>query len=186
MRQSASSPLRPLQCQPPIILRPSPAPCPAVARTGRNLPWHCWREYPPRHEQPTTGRAADDTGQYACQRRAVARRVLLAVPPPGGPERGQLARSCASASVRPAHGLHPLRHHRCRRPAELAERRECRHPVWLIGRCPSRHFGFHSRASFCASAICAGVMRWATRSRLVAASLTPCAADKFNHICART
>ena len=30
--------LRPLQCQPPIILRSGPAPCPAVAHTGRNLP----------------------------------------------------------------------------------------------------------------------------------------------------
>jgi hypothetical protein len=31
-----------------------------------------------------------------------------------------MARSRAGASVRPAHGVHPLRHHRCRRPAELA------------------------------------------------------------------
>jgi hypothetical protein len=53
MRQSAASAVRPLQCQPPIVLRPGPAPCPAVARTGRNLPWHCWREYPPRHEHST-------------------------------------------------------------------------------------------------------------------------------------
>jgi hypothetical protein len=28
--------------------------------------------------------------------------------------------SRASAIVRPAHGLHPVRNHRCRRPAELA------------------------------------------------------------------
>jgi hypothetical protein len=31
-----------------------------------------------------------------------------------------VARSRASAIVRPPHGLHPLRHHRCRRAAELA------------------------------------------------------------------
>ena len=31
-----------------------------------------------------------------------------------------MARSRASAIVRPAHGLHPVRNHRCRRPAELA------------------------------------------------------------------
>jgi hypothetical protein len=31
-----------------------------------------------------------------------------------------MARSRASAIARPAHGLHPVRHHRCRRPAELA------------------------------------------------------------------
>jgi hypothetical protein len=45
---------------------------------------------------------------------------VLAVPPPGDHERGPVARSRASAIVRPPHGLHPLRHHRCRRPAELA------------------------------------------------------------------
>jgi hypothetical protein len=32
-RQSVASALRPLQCQPPIVFRPGPAPCP-VARTG--------------------------------------------------------------------------------------------------------------------------------------------------------
>jgi hypothetical protein len=31
-----------------------------------------------------------------------------------------MARSRASADIRPAHGVHPVRHHRCRRPAELA------------------------------------------------------------------
>jgi hypothetical protein len=79
MRQWAASAVRPLQCQPPI--GPSP-PRPAVARTCGNLRWHCWREYPPRHEHTTTisGRAADDAGKH--QRRAVARRVVLAVPPP--------------------------------------------------------------------------------------------------------
>jgi hypothetical protein len=71
-------PLRPLQCQPPIILRPGLAPCTAVARTGRNLPWHCWREYPPRHEHTTTiaGGAANDPRQHARQRRPVARGVV--------------------------------------------------------------------------------------------------------------
>jgi hypothetical protein len=104
-------PLRPLQCQPPIVLRPGPAPCPAVARTGRNLPCHCWGEYPPRHDHTTTisGRATNDPRQHACQRRAVARRVLLAVPPPGDLERRSVARSRASADIRPAHGVHPLR-----------------------------------------------------------------------------
>jgi hypothetical protein len=73
-----------------------------------------------RHEPTIASRTADDTRQHARQRRAVAQRVLLAVPSPGGPQRGHLARSLASAIVRPAHGLHPVRHHRCRRPAELA------------------------------------------------------------------
>jgi hypothetical protein len=83
----------------------------------RKRPW-----YPHRHEHTTTipGRAADDTGQHTRQRRAVPGGVILAVPPPDDPERGPVARSRASASVRPAHGLHPLRHRRCRRPAELA------------------------------------------------------------------
>ena len=44
----------------------------------------------------------------------------LAVPPPDDLERRAVARSRASAIVRPAHGLHPVRHHRRRRPAELA------------------------------------------------------------------
>jgi hypothetical protein len=57
---------------------------------------------------------------YARKRLAVALRVLLAVPPPCDLERRPLARSRASASVRPAHGLRSLRHYRCRRPAELA------------------------------------------------------------------
>jgi hypothetical protein len=46
--------------------------------------------------------------------------------------------------------------------------------------------GFHSRASFCASAIWAGVMRRAMRSRKVAAPSLPCAADKLNHMYALT
>jgi hypothetical protein len=50
----------------------------------------------------------------------IARRVVLTVPPPGDLERRSLARSRAGADIRPAHGLHPLRNHRCRRPAELA------------------------------------------------------------------
>jgi hypothetical protein len=47
--------------------------------------------------------------------------------------------------------------------------------------------GFHSRASFCASAIWAGVMRLATISRFLTASLNPLvAAAKLSHICAVT
>src|SRR5271168_3313366 len=38
---------------------------------GQCLPWHCWREYPPRHEHTTIPSwPADDTGQHAFQRRA--------------------------------------------------------------------------------------------------------------------
>jgi hypothetical protein len=66
------------------------------------------------------GGTADDPRQHARQRRAVARRVLLAMPPPGDPERGPVARPRAGADIRPTHGVHPLRNHRCRRPAELA------------------------------------------------------------------
>jgi hypothetical protein len=58
----------------------------------------------------------------------VARRVLLAVPPPGYPERGPLARSRAGAIVRSAHGVHSMRYHRCRRPAELAGTATAREP----------------------------------------------------------
>jgi TIR domain len=49
--------------------------------------------YPPRHEYTTTisGWAADDAWQHAGQRRAVARCVVLAVPPPDDPERGPVA-----------------------------------------------------------------------------------------------
>jgi hypothetical protein len=28
-----------------------------LAHTGRNLPWHCWREYAPRHEHTTATQA---------------------------------------------------------------------------------------------------------------------------------
>jgi hypothetical protein len=68
---------------------PSPVPaadCPSpwsgtvsrVARTGRNLPWHCWREYPLRHDHTTTisGWPANDARQHARQRRAAARGVI--------------------------------------------------------------------------------------------------------------
>ncbi len=47
-------------------------------------------------------------------------------------------------------------------------------------------FGFHSRARFCASAICVGVILAATKSRCPAALLSPPAAAKLNHMCALT
>ena len=54
-------------------------------------------------------------------------------------------------------------------------------------------FGFHSRASFCASAICAGVILEATLPRAAAAlfersppPLSACAAAKLYHMCATT
>ena len=51
----------------------------------------------------------------------------------------------------------------------------------------TRYFvGFHSRASRCASAICAGVILAATLSRFFAATPAPCAAAKLYHIWART
>jgi hypothetical protein len=85
-------PLHPLQCQPPIVL------------ASRDLPWHCWREYPPRHEHTTTipGWPANDPRQHARQRRADARRVLLAVPPPGDLER-RPARSAGHRLARQEH-----------------------------------------------------------------------------------
>jgi hypothetical protein len=52
--------------------------------------------------------------------------------------------------------------------------------------------GFHSRVSFCASAICAGVILLATSSRCLAANSEPNgptgidAVDKFNHMYALT
>jgi hypothetical protein len=77
----------------------------------------CRRGIVPRHEYTTTiaGRAAHDPRQHARERHAVAVRVMLAVPPPDDLERGPVARSRASASIRAAHGVHPLRNHRCRR-----------------------------------------------------------------------
>ncbi len=45
-------------------------------------------------------------------------------------------------------------------------------------------FGFHSRAIFCASAICAGVILAATKSRLLMASASPLTAARFHHMCA--
>jgi hypothetical protein len=46
--------------------------------------------------------------------------------------------------------------------------------------------GFHSRASVCASAICAGVILVTTLSRFLSAPLSPLAAAKLNHMCALT
>jgi hypothetical protein len=48
---------------------------------------------------------------------------------------------------------------------------------------PSRYFGFHSRASFCASATCAGVNCAATISRAFTAFLFLLAAAKLSHMC---
>ena len=48
------------------------------------------------------------------------------------------------------------------------------------------YFGFHSRASFCASAICAGVILAATLSRCLTASASPLAATRLNHMYACT
>jgi hypothetical protein len=91
----------------------------------RKRPW-----YPHRHEHTTTipSRRPDDPRQHARQRRAVARRVMLAVPPPCDLERGPVARSCVSASIWATHGVHALRHHWCRRPAELAGTATAREP----------------------------------------------------------
>jgi hypothetical protein len=84
----------------------------------------------PRHEHTTTipARPANDPRQHARQRRALARCVLLAVPPPGDLERGPLARPRAGAIVRPAHGVHPVRDARLNwreRPAGLKWRWHC-------------------------------------------------------------
>jgi hypothetical protein len=104
-------------------------PPPPLARTGPNLPWHYWREYPPRHEHTTIPSwPANDPRQHARQRRAVDRSVLLAVPPPCDLERGPVARSRASASIRSAHGVHPARYHWCRRLSELAGTATAREP----------------------------------------------------------
>jgi hypothetical protein len=67
---------------------------------------------------PRTDRT-HDAGQHARQRRAVARRVMLAPSPSDGPERRAVAGSHPRAGVRAAHGLHQVRHHRRRRAAEL-------------------------------------------------------------------
>jgi hypothetical protein len=62
--------------------------------------------YSPRHEHTTViSGGANDAGQHARQRRAVARRAVLAVPPPGDPEHRPLARSRAGTDIRPAHGM---------------------------------------------------------------------------------
>jgi hypothetical protein len=56
----------------------------------------------------------DDPRQHARQRRAVAGRVVLVVPPPYDPERGIVARSRAGVGVRAAH-VYLMRHRRRRR-----------------------------------------------------------------------
>jgi hypothetical protein len=50
--------------------------------------------------------------QHARQRRAVSRRIVLELPPPGHHERQSVARSRTGADLRPAHGVHPLLHRR--------------------------------------------------------------------------
>jgi len=47
-------------------------------------------------------------------------------------------------------------------------------------------FGFHSRASFCASAICSGGHALRDRVSIFLASLFSCAADKSSHMYAWT
>jgi hypothetical protein len=74
----------------------------------------------------------------------------------------------------------------CRaRRGDRLSRKGCNHPV-VNSTGPSRHFGFHSRASLCASAICAGVILAATTFLSLGASFSPAAADKLNHMCAVT
>jgi hypothetical protein len=65
-----------------------------------------WQQLSPKAAM-AAGRTADDPRQHARQRRAVARCVLLAVPPPGDPERPSVARSHASAIVWAARGGPP-------------------------------------------------------------------------------
>jgi hypothetical protein len=78
-----------------------------------------------------------------------------------------------------------MRNHRCRRAAELAgasgEGDVTTRPLTQWG----HHFGFHSRASFCASAICAGVIFAATRFRLSACGVREeFGTDAFIYKCA--
>ena len=65
-------------------------------------------------------RPSDDARQHARSRRAVARRDLRGLSPSGGAAGGSLGRRGAGQRVRPAHGLHPVRHRRRRRKARLA------------------------------------------------------------------
>jgi hypothetical protein len=55
-----------------------------------------------------------------------------------------------------------------------------------LGQVRWAYFGFHSLASFCAFAICAGVIFAAALSRFCTASLCPLAAAKLNHMRAVT
>jgi hypothetical protein len=70
-------------------------------------------------------------------------------------------------------------------PGRTGVGRGCYHPV-VNSTGQSRHFGFHSRASFCASAICAGIILAAVLSRNSIASFAPAAAAKFAHLWALT
>ena len=63
---------------------------------------------------------ADTCRQHAPERRSLARGVLQSLAPRGRAQRRGLAGSRPNPGVRPAHGVHQLRHHRRRRPAELA------------------------------------------------------------------
>jgi hypothetical protein len=53
---------------------------------------------------------------------------MLAVPPSGDLERGPVARSRAGAIIWATYGVHLLRNHWCRRPAELAGTATAREP----------------------------------------------------------
>jgi hypothetical protein len=74
-------------------------------------------------------------------------------------------------------------------PRTLMPRPFARARTQAIGRASYRDgcvVGFHSRASFCASAICAGVISFEKISRLFAAAASPFAAAIFDHIYPRT
>src|ERR1700730_291399 len=74
------------------------------------------------HGQATTipAWAADEPRQYARARRAVARGVVLRVPPRGAARRRLLRSRRDGAELRAAHGVHLLRDHRRPRAAKLA------------------------------------------------------------------
>jgi hypothetical protein len=97
-------------------------PCELPRRQRSGLQSPDGSQAPPRSDR------AHDSGQHAGQRRAVARRVMLALSPSDDPERRAVAGSCPRAGIRAAHGVHAVRDHRRRRAAEVVREGAMKRP----------------------------------------------------------
>jgi hypothetical protein len=73
---------------------------------GRNLPWHCWGEYPPRHEHTTTisGRDAHDLGNMRANGVRCRAGSAIMLQPLVGPELLLAARTFGGPLCSPRYG----------------------------------------------------------------------------------